>query len=128
LGKLGGKSCALCGCQIPQIIQGAHIWPVANIKKTHNINADKKLESATDGDNGIWLCNNHHKLFDINLLIINEDGRIKYQSDIKEVDGSYINGMTINNQVKGEILTARFLEYLEKRNSVIDKQLYSFFE
>ena len=29
LNKLGKKHCAMCGCEIPEIIQGAHIWPVA---------------------------------------------------------------------------------------------------
>jgi len=76
LEKLGDKKCALCECEIPQLIQSAHIWPVANIKRTNNINQGQKLQSAIDGDNGIWLCNNHHRLFDINMILINEEGRL----------------------------------------------------
>jgi hypothetical protein len=126
LEKLGNKKCALCDCEIPQIIQGAHIWPVASIKKANEINQEQKLKSATDGDNGLWLCNNHHKLFDINWLLINEDGRIKYKSNIREIDEKYVNNVTNNYQIKKEVLTPIFLQYLGKRNSLIDEQVYSF--
>src|SRR5690606_3356843 len=49
LEKLGEKKCSLCDCEIPQIIQGAHIWPVASIKRTNNINLDVKIQHAIDG-------------------------------------------------------------------------------
>ena len=45
LEKLGDKKCALCECEIPQIIQGAHIWPVADIKMNNNINQDEKTST-----------------------------------------------------------------------------------
>lgn len=128
LEKLGNKKCTLCDCQIPQIIQGAHIWPVASIKRTSNISQEQKLQSAIDGDNGIWLCNNHHKLFDINLLIINTEGYIKYKSDIRTIDENYISEVTINYQVSKEILTPNFLQYLGKRNRLIDEREYNLME
>jgi hypothetical protein len=128
LEKLGNKKCALCECEIPQLIQSAHIWPVDSIKRTNNINQEQKLQSALDGDNGIWLCNNHHKLFDINLLLINKDGRIKYKSNIRQTDGNYIRDVTINYQIRQEILTSNFIQYLEKRNSLINERDYSFIE
>lgn len=128
LEKLGDKKCTFCDCEIPQLIQGAHIWPVASIKKRENISADQKLQYAIDGNNGLWLCNNHHKLFDINLLLINEDGRIKYKRNVRQVDETYINGVTITHQVKESILTPNFLDYLQNRNSLIDHTLYSFVE
>jgi hypothetical protein len=84
LDKLGHKKCSLCDCEIPQIIQGAHIWPVASIKRANNLNIDTKIHHAINGDNGLWLCNNHHKLFDINLLYINPDGRLKYKTNIEQ--------------------------------------------
>jgi hypothetical protein len=126
LEKLGEKKCALCNCEIPQIIQGAHVWPVASIKNAHNINLDEKLKSAIDGDNGIWLCNNHHKLFDINWLLINEEGRIKYKSNIRKTDEDYIYGSTVNVQIQVDILTPNFLHYLQKRNRLIDADAYQF--
>jgi hypothetical protein len=46
LEKLGDKKCVLCECDIPQIIQGAHIWPVADIKKENQLTQDEKLALA----------------------------------------------------------------------------------
>ena len=126
LEKLGNKKCALCDCEIPQIIQGAHIWPVASIKRRNNISTEQKLQYAIDGDNGLWLCNNHHKLFDINLLFINDDGRIKYKTNLTEIDETYINRVTLTHQIREEILTENFLHHLQNRNSLLDHRMYSF--
>jgi hypothetical protein len=128
LEKLGDKKCSLCDCEIPQIIQGAHIYPVANIKRADNINQDRKLKLATDGDNGIWLCNNHHKLFDINMLLITAQGRIKFKSDIEKNHVDYISTVTINPQISNNILTPSFLQFLSKRNSSLNQNHYSFVE
>jgi len=49
LEKLGDKKCAFCGCEIPQIIHGAHIWPVSEIKKDSTLSQNKKLACALDG-------------------------------------------------------------------------------
>jgi len=128
LEKLGDKKCSLCDCEIPQIIQGAHIYPVANIKRANNISQDRKLQLAIDGENGLWLCNNHHKLFDMNILLITANGRIKYRSNIRENDVEFINGVTINNQIPNETLTPTFLQYLGKRNNLLNERQYSFIE
>lgn len=84
--------CAVCGCDIEVILEAAHLWGVAQIKsesgkvinkliKTTDLkdlidNSDdnifqndpfyKKYVLVNSGDNGIWLCKNHHKLFDDN--------------------------------------------------------------
>lgn len=126
LEKLGDKKCSLCDCEIPQIIQGAHIWAVASIKKASNINPDQKLKSAIDGDNGLWLCNNHHKLFDINLLYISKDGRLKYKTNIEQIHEEYLQNFTINSRISDEILTPKFVGFLEKRNKTLNAREYSF--
>lgn len=128
LEKLGDKKCALCDCEIPQIIQGAHIWPVANIKGANNINQDRKLQYAIDGENGLWLCNNHHKLFDINMLLITRNGRVKYKTNIEENHEEYICDATITHQIPNQILTPSFLQYLAKRNRQLDERRYSFIQ
>ena len=80
--------CCLCGCEIENILEAAHIWGVAEIKRATNrtinetlsltemqdlIDSDspyaeddfyKRYVMANSGDNGIWLCKNHHGLFD----------------------------------------------------------------
>lgn len=126
LDKLGQKKCSLCDCEIPQIIQGAHIWPVASIKRTNNINLDTKIHHAINRDNGLWLCNNHHKLFDIDLLFINSDGRLKYKTDIEQNHELYLKNFTTYSELPNEILTTKFLEYLELRNESINEEDYSF--
>jgi len=118
LEKLGDKKCAFCECEIPQIIQGAHIWSVSDIKKMEHLTQDEKLECAIDGDNGIWLCQNHHKLLDVHLLKISINGKIKYQSQVQE-NMDYIKQITTILQLSNDILTTKFLCYLKKRNKVI---------
>lgn len=126
LEKLGDKKCSLCDCEIPQIIQGAHIWPVASIKRVNSINLDTKVQHAIDGDNGLWLCNNHHKLFDINMLYISSDGRLKYKFNIELSHEEYLRDFTMNIQLPNEILTPTFIDYLAKRNSMLDERQYDF--
>ncbi len=125
LEKLGEKKCSLCNCEVPQIIQGAHIWPVASIKRADNLSIDSKIQYATDGDNGLWLCNNHHKLFDINMLYIASDGQVKYETSIEQNHKEYLNVITLNKQVPAEILTTTFISYLDKRNRMLDENLFS---
>ena len=60
----GAKKCAFCNCNLPEIIQGAHIWGVSQIKKTPGLSLGEKIRYATDGENGLWLCENHHKMLD----------------------------------------------------------------
>jgi hypothetical protein len=126
LDKLGNKKCSLCNCEIPQIIQGAHIWPVASIKRANNLNIETKIYHAINGDNGLWLCNNHHKLFDINLLYINPDGRLKYKTNIEQNHEVYLRDFTTYSELPNEILTPNFLNYLERRNQIIDAGQYSY--
>ncbi len=126
LDKLGHKKCTLCDCEIPQIIQGAHIWPVASIKRANNLNIEEKIHHAINGDNGLWLCNNHHKLFDINLLYINPDGRLKYKTNIEQHHELYLRDFTTYSELPNEILTPNFLDYLGRRNQIIDARQFSY--
>lgn len=126
LDKLGHKKCSLCDCEIPQIIQGAHIWPVASIKRTNDLNLDTKIQHAINGDNGLWLCNNHHKLFDINILSIDTDGRIKYKTNIEEPHVEYLQGITLSSRLPNYILSPTFISYLDIRNRALNTREYSF--
>ena len=125
LQKWGAQKCAFCNCEIPELIQGAHIWPVASIRRTRNLNQDRKLEEAIHQDNGIWLCGNHHKLFDTNLLLLAMDGRVNCRSNIKKSDEAYIGVITVNKRLGGSTLTGNFLNYLQRRNRSLDASLYT---
>ena len=116
--KLGPKRCALCDCEIPELIQGAHIWPISEIKKVPGVNIDKKLRWATDGDNGLWLCENHHKMFDAHLITIKETGNIEYPDSLEENHKKFIIETTPHRTLEPNILSSKFLIYLRKRLSI----------
>jgi hypothetical protein len=113
--QLGRKKCALCGCEIPEIIQGAHIWGVAEIAASSDINDDKKFEHATSGNNGLWLCQNHHKLFDSNIILLNSEGSIMVADNIKPTNRAFIANITCANTIS-EFMSDNFKWYLSQRN------------
>ena len=118
LAKLGHKKCALCGCEIPELIQGAHIWSVAAIKRESGIGIDDKVRFATDGDNGIWLCENHHKMLDEDIITIDMTGAVSKRADIKGKNADFITWATPTHQIEKQIMTDKFLEYLQKRYGI----------
>ena len=124
LDKLGEKHCALCGCTIPDIIQGAHVWPVSSIRSTNSISIEDKVRFATDGDNGLWLCENHHKLFDRNIIAISSDGTIKYNQSLPPIHVPYLKALTENNQLPPIYITDNFMHYVELRNRSLDMTRY----
>ena len=113
--KLGNKHCALCNCQIPELIQGAHILPVAAIKKMHGLSLEQRLNLALDGDNGLWLCENHHKMFDEGMIFFDSSGRLLVENDIDQRHKRFIDEITTNRKLPSEFLTDRFLWYLQQR-------------
>lgn len=115
LAKLGAKKCTLCGCEISELIQGAHIWPVADIKREAGISLEQKLKYATDGNNGIWLCENHHKMLDANIITIDLTGDIQRSADMVGVNADFINWSTPIKKLTPQIMTESFVMYLEKR-------------
>jgi hypothetical protein len=127
LEKVGDKKCALCECEIPQIIQGAHIWPVADIKRDSGLSQDEKLERAIDGDNGLWLCNNHHKLLDSNIIRLFNDCSVKYKTSLSENQREYLNEVTTVKVLSSDIVNDGFTEYLTRRNQNITEQEYADF-
>ena len=119
LERLGDKKCAFCNCAIPEIIQGAHIWPIAQIKKDSSLTDDEKFAHAISKDNGLWLCQNHHKLFDENTIQIQENREIIYSSDLSEEDLDYLNEITKVSEILEDYLNDNTVYYLRRRNSTI---------
>ena len=115
--KLGKKRCVMCDCEIPEIIQGAHIWSVATIKKQGYMSFDDKIKHATSGDNGLWLCENHHRLFDQNIIFISQKGEILFNSLLNNKNEEFLNKITTHKQLPEYIMTDDFLKYLNLRNS-----------
>ncbi len=117
--KFGMKHCAMCGCEIPEIIQGAHIWPVSLIKKQGNITFEEKLQHATSGENGLWLCENHHKLFDQNIISISHSGHIMFSDSLNSKNEEFLNSITTYKQLPTHIMTVQFVNYLDLRNAAM---------
>lgn len=99
---------------LPSIIQGAHIHPVAAIKKRKDLTYQKRLELATDKDNGLWLCENHHKLFD-RALIYFTHGKVLYNNTLDDSSIAFINKITTESTLSDTIYNARMQEFFSLR-------------
>lgn len=110
----GEKKCAICDCHIEKIIQGAHIYPVHTIKNNSSLTQEEKMEYATDGDNGIWLCENHHKLFDSNIITFN-NGAVEYNIIKLDRDVDYLNDITKYKSIPKELYNDKVKKYFNLR-------------
>lgn len=118
--RIGDKKCAFCNCRIPEIIQGAHVWSVADISGNDRLTREQKFNKVNSGHNGLWLCQNHHKLFDCHILMLGEDGNLRVKSGIDDRGRSYIKHITTTAAVANRILSTELIECLHHRNQKID--------
>jgi len=123
LEKFEKKCCAFCACAIPQIVQGAHIWPVAAIKQS-GLPFDEQLDHALSGQNGLWLCENHHKLLDSATLYLHASGRLHYRRSLNAHDTQFVRQTTTTAALPNVVLQPQFLDYLAKRNATIAAKDY----
>ena len=68
LKKYGDKKCYLCNCEIDSLIIASHIHRVTDIKNDKSLTDEEKKKQIIDGDNGLWLCANHDKLFEYGFI------------------------------------------------------------
>ena len=118
--RLGAKRCALCGCEIPEIIQGAHIWSVSQISRSVDLDDETKFEHAVSGHNGLWLCQNHHKLFDSNIMLLDNDGNVRIKNNLVADDVDFIRSTTFYTSIDSRFMTDDFRSYLARRNETLD--------
>ncbi len=121
--RLENKRCAFCQCEIPEIIQGAHIWNVADIVR-EAISDDDKFAHSISGHNGLWLCLNHHKLFDANIISLNTAGEVLLNGRISGDNARYVAEITKTQMLPHEIMSDEFIWYLTRRNQNIDIPSY----
>lgn len=119
--RIGYKKCALCSCEISEIIQGAHIWGVSQISHDDNLSEEEKFTHAVSGDKGLWLCQNHHKLFDSNIIMIDDDGHIRIKNGLVSKDIAFIRSVTFKTSLDDTIMTDKFRFYIAKRNQELNK-------
>lgn len=118
--RIGYKKCALCGCEIPEIIQGAHIWGVSQISHSNNIDEAAKFSHAINGNNGLWLCQNHHKLFDANIIMLDTEGHVRIKDGLVAKDVAFIRSITFRVDLEQPLLTDDMKWYISKRNENVD--------
>lgn len=122
--RIGYKKCALCGCEIPEIIQGAHIWGVSQISHTEGLDEEARFAHAVSGNNGLWLCQNHHKLFDANLIMIDSSGHVRIKDCLVAKDAAFIRDTTFKTSLDDAIMTDDFRWYISKRNEELNLAQY----
>ncbi|MGN1217655.1 MAG: HNH endonuclease [Phocaeicola sp.] len=122
--RIGYKKCALCGCEIPEIIQGAHIWGVSQISHTDGLDEETKFAHAVNGNNGLWLCQNHHKLFDANIIMIDIGGHVRIKDSLVAKDVAFIRDTTFKATLDDAIMTDDLRWYISKRNEELNLAQY----
>ena len=133
--------CYLCGCDVEEILEAAHLWGVADIKNSDNskinnvLNKEcmkdlidecdhtnemfyKKYMLANSGDNGVWLCNNHHELFDRNYYCFDSEyGKILIRKNSDEVIKNYLKLSNTEGSIKS-IMTDKTKTFLTERMDI----------
>lgn len=110
----------MCSCEISEIIQGAHIWGVSQISHTDTLTDEEKFTHAVSGNNGLWLCQNHHKLFDSNIIMIDNDGHVRIKDGLVAKDIAFIRSVTFKTSLDDAIMTDDFRWYIAKRNQELN--------
>ena len=138
--------CYLCGCEIENILEAAHLWGVADIRKAnneeintllskdcmqdlidnedlhHNEQFYKRYILANSGDNGIWLCRNHHGLFDSNFYCFDSNsGKVIIKLDIDEESKIFFDLITERNFLPSEVLNEKTKQFLSKRQETFEQ-------
>ncbi len=132
--------CVICGNDNPAVLKAAHLWEVSSIK---NANADaindflrinnlnelidqdsshknelffKKYCLTNSGDNGVWLCANHHDLFDQNYYCFeSETGTVVLHFEDERQAANFLNETVENCRIPAEILTRATKAFIAQR-------------
>ena len=78
---------------------------------------DHKLRLAVDADNGIWLCENHHKLFDSGLIWF-EEGQLVISNKLNPQDLMFIKQVTTIEQIEPKYINERMLAFFDSRAGI----------
>lgn len=134
--------CYLCGCEIESILQAAHLWGVAQIKSANRKMIGSALKEpalvdlldkgaehyhedfyrrymlANSGDNGVWLCSNHHGLFDRHYFCFDsETGTVIIDSTKGPEAVEFIKKLTTTTKLTDDVLTPRTKTFIRISSS-----------
>lgn len=133
--------CVVCGNDNPHILKAAHLWEVSAIKnadaKTINSFIEinglfdlidvtnshrselfyKKYCLTNSGDNGIWLCGNHHDLFDKNYFYFESElGAVVLHFEDEHQAAMFLEETVPNCKIPTQILTRATQAFIAQRN------------
>lgn len=131
--------CVICGEDDSKLLDAAHLWEINQIKKStqkeinqfisknnlketiqssseySNESFYKKYYLANSGDNGVWLCKNHHKQFDLNYYCFESGyGKVVLKFDNQATELKFKKELK-NQKLSKEILTKLTKSFLSKR-------------
>lgn len=134
--------CYLCGCEVEEILEAAHLWGVSEIKNSdaNKINNVLKIECMKDlidkddehsnesfykkymlansGDNGIWLCANHHDLFDRNYYCFDSEfGKILVKKDVDIMIKNFL-ALSEYDKLLKDVMTDKTKVFLGERENM----------
>lgn len=109
--KFGDKKCYLCDCDIDHMIIASHIHRVTDIKNDTALNDDEKKKQIIDGDNGLWLCANHDKLFEYGLIYFNNKDLI-ISNRLNDSQKDYVKNITAESSIKDCDFNVNMVGYL----------------
>ena len=73
-----------------------------------------------NGDNGIWLCKNHHGLFDRNYFCFDSgNGKVLIRTSLDDGSKEFFNSTLISDNLLGDTLNNATKCFLEKRNQML---------
>lgn len=131
--------CVICGECDTGLLDAAHLWEVNQIKassikeinsfiKENCLNDSisssseysgdafyKKYYLANSGDNGVWLCKNHHKMFDLDYYYFDPDfGNVTLEFPSQESASKFKDELKQTN-LNEDIMTPLTKAFLSKR-------------
>jgi len=122
LEKYGNKKCYLCGCDIESNIIASHIHRITDIDNS-NIPDEEKRRQTVDGNNGLWLCANHDKMFENGIITFNKNGELVINPTLKANQVEFIQYITQILKIQDIHLTKEFLQYLMIHNKRVKLEL-----
>lgn len=133
--------CVICGNDNPTILKAAHLWEVSSIKNAdaNTINSFIRVNSLFDlidqtsqhknelffkkycltnsGDNGIWLCGNHHDLFDQNYFYFESElGTVVLHFQDEHQAAMFLTETVEDCRIPVQVLTQATKAFIAQRN------------
>lgn len=127
-GDTDKKECYLCHCDIQNLIIASHIHRICDINKLE-IPFIERRAMAVDGDNGLWLCANHDKLFEYGFIYFENDKMI-ISDRLNDIQKDFVKNITFNTpyeEIKENIdmVAEKEETYMLERDFYINEKDYN---